>query len=77
MIINRTSSTTAQRSVWRKFVPNYIAQAAGTTIMEETMSAPTVLAATETVTAIKTVKRKFTAFTGTPAILALCSSKDM
>ena len=53
-----------------------MAQATGTTIMDETMRAPTVLAATETVTAIKTVNRKFTVFTGTPASLALCSSRD-
>lgn len=52
-----------------------MAQATGTTIREDTISAPTVLDAIETVMAVNTVKMKLMVFTGIPASLAEFSSK--
>ncbi len=54
-----------------------IAHAAGTTISEDTISAPTVRAATDTVIAVISVNSVFTAPTFTPASLAERSSNEM
>lgn len=56
---------------------NCIAQATGTTIRDEIIRIPTVLADTEIVTAIRIIKIKFILSTFTPESLAEDSSKEM
>ena len=56
---------------------NCMAQATGTTIRDEIIKIPTVLADTDIVTAIKIIKIKFILSTLTPESLADDSSKEM
>ena len=74
-MVNTMANITASITVILYEDENLIAQATGMTIIDDTISAPTVLDAIATVRAVSIVNIKLTVLTGIPTILAPLSSK--
>ena len=74
MVKNRLNIT-AKIIVFLQLLAICIEQATGTTIIDDTIKAPTALADIDTVTAVNIVKIKLILFTGTPESFANLSLK--